>query len=115
MSNSTFVVPPFQRDYAWGDDEVDAFLSDIKNSLDEDSYFLGLIILTREGGSFQVVDGQQRIITLTLLATALYHEAHLRDRRALADRIQSDFLRTINYETDDADPRVRLSDASGLC
>lgn len=111
MSNSTFVVPPFQRDYAWGDDEVDAFLNDIHNSLDEDSYFLGLIILTRDGSSFQVVDGQQRIITLTLLATALYHEANLRDRRALADRIQSDFLRTINYETDDADPRVRLSDA----
>lgn len=110
MSNATFIVPPFQRDYAWGDDEVDAFLSDIHNSLDEDSYFLGLIILTREENSFQVVDGQQRIITLTLLATALYHEANMRDRRALADRIQSDFLRTINYETDHTDPRVRLSD-----
>ena len=111
MSNSTFVVPPFQRDYAWGDDEVDVFLSDIHNSLDEDSYFLGLIILTREGNGYEVVDGQQRIITLTLLATALYHEANFRERRALADRIQSDFLRTINYQTDDTDPRVRLSDA----
>ncbi len=111
ISNSTFVVPPFQREYAWGEEEVRAFLKDIHGSLDDESYFLGLIILTEEASCYQVVDGQQRIITLTLLATALYHEAIHRDRRALADRIQSDFLRTINYETDETDPRVRLSDA----
>lgn len=110
ISNSTFVVPPFQREYAWGEEEVKAFLNDIHGSLDEESYFLGLVILTQEVNSLQVVDGQQRLITLTLLATALYHEALRRDRRALADRIQSDFLRTINYETDETDPRVRLSD-----
>lgn len=112
ISNSTFVVPPFQREYAWGEEEVKSFLSDIHGSLDEDSYFLGLIILTEELGKFQVVDGQQRIITLTLLATALYHEAMRSERRALAERIQSDFLRTINYETDETDPRVSLSDAT---
>jgi hypothetical protein len=110
MSSSTFVVPQFQREYAWGREEVGEFWSDLHSSLEDESYFLGLIILTEEGGSFHVVDGQQRIITLTLLATALYHEAIFRDRRALADRIQSDFLRSIDYETDKTDPRVRLSD-----
>jgi hypothetical protein len=110
MSNSKFVVPPFQREYAWGKDEVGEFLTDLRHSLGDDSYFLGLIILTEQKGAFDVVDGQQRIITLTLLAAALYHEAILSERRALADRIQSDFLRSIDYETDQSTARVQLSD-----
>lgn len=57
-----------------------------------------------------VVDGQQRIITLSLLATAIYHEAVQRERKALADRIQADFLRSIDYDSDETAPRVRLSD-----
>jgi Protein of unknown function DUF262 len=52
----------------------------------------------------------KRIITLTLLAIALYYEAMKRGRKALADRLQADFLRSIDYATDDTDPRVRLSD-----
>ncbi|RYE49652.1 MAG: DUF262 domain-containing protein, partial [Sphingobacteriales bacterium] len=52
----------------------------------------------------------QRLITLTLLANAIYHEAMKRDRSALADRILADFIRAIDYDSDETDPRVRLSD-----
>ncbi|MEN5145885.1 DUF262 domain-containing protein [Brevundimonas diminuta] len=112
ISNSRFTVPSFQREYAWGKEEVGEFWRDLSGSLDADSYFLGLVILTEENGTRYVVDGQQRLITLSLLATALYHEALIRDRRALADRIQSDFLRSIDYETDSTDPRILLTDPS---
>jgi uncharacterized protein with ParB-like and HNH nuclease domain len=57
-----------------------------------------------------VVDGQQRLVTLTLLATALYFEAKGLGRKALADRIEADFLRFIDYDTDETLPRVTLSD-----
>lgn len=86
------------------------FWSDLKNSINAESYFLGLIILTDEGKRKHVVDGQQRIITITLLANSLYHEAVARGRKALADRIQADFLRSIDYDTDETHPRVKLSD-----
>jgi hypothetical protein len=112
MSNTTFEIPPFQREYSWGSDEVTDFWTDLRNNLESESYFLGLVILTdgREQRKY-VVDGQQRLITLTLLANAIYHEALRRDRRALADRIQADFIRSIDYDSDDVSPRIRLSDS----
>ncbi len=88
------------------------FWDDLKNNIDANSYFLGLVILTDEGQRKHVVDGQQRLVTLTLLANAIYHEAVKRGRKALADRIQADFLRSIDYASDETDPRVRLSDES---
>lgn len=110
ISGSTFEVPPYQREYSWREDEVKEFFEDIQRSLESDSYFLGLIILTDEDGRKKIVDGQQRVVTLTLLASALYHEALIRGRSALADRLRADFLTSINYETDDNNPRVILTD-----
>ncbi|WP_286965328.1 DUF262 domain-containing protein [Methylobacterium sp.] len=112
ISNTTFEIPQFQREYSWGEIEVAEFWNDLHNSLDSDSYFLGLIILTEENARKHVVDGQQRLITLSLLATAIYHEAVETGRKALADRIQADFLRSIDYDSDQTDPRVRLTDKS---
>ncbi|TBZ50390.1 DUF262 domain-containing protein [Rhizobium leguminosarum bv. viciae] len=112
ISGSTFEVPPYQREYSWREDEVREFFEDIQRSLDSDSYFLGLIILTDEDGRKKIVDGQQRVVTLTLLASALYHEAKRRGRSALAERLNADFLTSINYETDGSDPRVILTDSA---
>ena len=112
LSGSNFVVPQFQREYSWLNDQVDDFWSDLQGSLASESYFLGLLILTDEDGEMHVVDGQQRLITLSLLSAALYHEALARDRKALAERISANFLKSINYQTDEVAPRVRLSDNS---
>ncbi|MDF2093615.1 DUF262 domain-containing protein [Knoellia sp. 3-2P3] len=110
VSNSRFVVPPYQREYAWGIEEVREFWEDIRGGLDAGSYFLGLVILTDEESRKHVVDGQQRLLTITLLANALYHEALRAGRNALADRLKSDFLAAIDYDTDDSRPRVTLTD-----
>ncbi len=110
MSSSEFVIPPYQREYSW-EDEVSEFWNDLSKGLGDEPYFLGLVILTEEEGRKQVVDGQQRILTLTLLAAALFHEAIRSKRKALAERIQSDFLRSIDYNTDETNPRVTLSDS----
>lgn len=110
ISKSRFVIPQFQREYSWQTDEVVEFWSDLRSSVEIGDYFLGLIILTEEDGVKNVVDGQQRLVTLTLLATALYYEAKALGRKALADRIEADFLRSIDYDTDEKMPRVFLSD-----
>ncbi|MFY0620710.1 MAG: DUF262 domain-containing protein [Pelagimonas sp.] len=110
VSNNRFEVPQFQREYSWEDDQVSEFWGDLRNNLETGEYFLGLIILTEENGIKQVVDGQQRLVTLTLLATALYYEALSLGRKALALRIEADFLRSVNYETDEQEARVFLSD-----
>lgn len=110
ISKSRFVIPQFQREYSWQNDEVVEFWSDLSSSVEAGDYFLGLIILTEEDDIKNVVDGQQRLVTLTLLATALYFEAMELGRKALADRIEADFLRSIDYDTDEKKPRVFLSD-----
>ncbi|MDR6841028.1 DUF262 domain-containing protein [Pseudoxanthomonas sacheonensis] len=112
MSTSMFEVPIYQREYAWTLEEVEDFWNDIDEALSAESYFLGLLILTKEGNRYHVVDGQQRILTLTMLAAALRDEAIKNGRKALADKIQSDFLKTINYNTDAAESRVVLSDVT---
>lgn len=109
FAGGRFHVPEFQREYAWGDDEVTEFFRDLSGALNEETYFLGLVIVTGDGLTKDVVDGQQRILTLTLLATALYHEAIRYERRALADRLQSTFLRSIDFDTDIELARVALS------
>lgn len=109
FSNSRFEVPIYQREYSWTSDEVKEFWDDLRQARQEESYFLGLVILTDKGGRYQVVDGQQRILTLTLLVIALRDEAKKFSREALADKLQSDFLRAINYQTDAMEPRVVLS------
>lgn len=110
LSSSVFEVPQFQREYSWQEDEVAEFWNDLSNGIESDSYFLGLIILTDDGAKKHVVDGQQRLITLSLLANAIYFEARSRGRAALADRIRADFLRSIDYDSDETNPRVMLSD-----
>lgn len=108
-----FTVPIYQREYAWTLSEVKDFWSDLQAALSSgdstESYFLGLLILTDEHGRQQVVDGQQRILTLTLLIAALRNQAKAAGRAALADKLQSDFLYAVNYESDELEPRIKLS------
>lgn len=111
ISTNTFAIPRFQREYAWTKEELTEFWEDLRRSLGERSYFLGLVILTGESGRKSVVDGQQRLISISLLAAALEAEARAIGRSALADSIRSDFLRSIDYETDETSPRIKLSDA----
>lgn len=110
ISNNRFEVPQFQREYSWEDEQVSEFWSDLRKNLETGEYFLGLVILTEENDIKQVVDGQQRLVTLTLLATALHYEAMSLGRKALALGIEADFLRAVNYETDAKEARVFLSD-----
>jgi hypothetical protein len=112
MSSGRFRVPQFQREYAWEKEEVAEFFQDLSGALEDETYFLGLVIVTGEGQPKDVVDGQQRLLTITLLASALYHEAKAYERRALAERLQSTFLRFIDFESDKELPRLELSSAA---
>lgn len=78
--SNCFRVPLYQRSYAWGEQQIDQLLEDLylaftkteKNAdgtvKKETHYYLGtLVVMQRAGGVLEVVDGQQRLTTLTLL------------------------------------------------
>lgn len=69
-------IPPYQRPYAWTPDEAKQLFRDLVEAVEASSsepYFLGSIVLIRPQGEVagQVVDGQQRLTTLTILAAVL--------------------------------------------
>jgi Protein of unknown function DUF262/Protein of unknown function (DUF1524) len=71
-----FAIPDYQRPYAWGKDETLQLLDDLQGSLDRDTdepYFLGSVVLVKEKGiaAAEVIDGQQRLTTLTILFSVL--------------------------------------------
>ena len=71
-----FEIPRYQRPYAWEREQVDELMDDLISALgrdQEEPYFLGSVVLIKEDGKplSQVVDGQQRLTTLTMLLCVL--------------------------------------------
>ncbi|MDF5738432.1 MULTISPECIES: DUF262 domain-containing protein [unclassified Nostoc] len=76
-----FSIPAYQRPYAWTKEQASELLSDLLSFLgndseviaDTNSYFLGSIVLIKseDAPKADVVDGQQRLTTLTILLAVL--------------------------------------------
>ena len=71
-----FEIPPYQRPYSWREEHVRTLLEDLLNGLERDKdepYFLGSVVLIKDedDSKSQVVDGQQRLTTLTVLLCVL--------------------------------------------
>lgn len=75
-SKVIFEIPKYQREYTWGTREWEALFDDLIEN--DDGYFLGSIICINSATDsinapkFEVVDGQQRLTTLSLFLSALY-------------------------------------------
>lgn len=73
FSQWRFRVPRYQRPYSWDLDQAAQFLQDLTHS--EEPYFLGTFIFNteslREEGFVDIIDGQQRLITATILLAVL--------------------------------------------
>lgn len=65
-----YKIPRFQRPYSWDKDNIEDFWSDIVNNKIGD-YFLGSMVVYIKGDYRYVVDGQQRLTTLTILLAVL--------------------------------------------
>lgn len=88
-----FVIPTYQRDYAWGIEQLEDLLEDIGEAIqDNHSHYLGTIVLARRATEeYEVVDGQQRISTLMLVIAAFLGQLDKRDSNRIAT--ESIFIR----------------------
>ncbi|GAA1275825.1 DUF262 domain-containing protein [Pseudonocardia aurantiaca] len=89
LQSRTFAIDEYQREYKWETQNIEELLVDLQTKFlasyqEGDSpraatgyadYFLGSIIVTMRGGKHYLVDGQQRVTSLTLLLIYLYREA----------------------------------------
>jgi hypothetical protein len=112
ISTRYFSVPRYQRSYAWDTDEVDDFWNDMNRAiLEGGDYFLGNIVLTAGAneGSYEIIDGQQRIATTTILCAAMrdcYINEGLLD---IANAIERESVSALDTSTFEKLQRIRLN------
>ena len=107
-SKAVYEIPKYQREYTWGPKQWEALFDDLMEH--GDGYFLGSIICINtttdaiNSLKFEVVDGQQRITTISIFLIALYSYLS-KNRESLDDDQQSDLLqlkkRLVLKKTDD--------------
>ena len=106
-----FIIPPFQRNYAWTTEECEELFDDILTAVKNNkNHYLGNIIYyegENDGASFSeniLIDGQQRVTTILILLCAI--------RDVISDeetkrKINRKFLKNEDVDPDDL-YRVRL-------
>lgn len=121
--NFYYTIPKYQREYTWGYREWEALYDDISENNDE--YFIGSIICIPLGDAIkpylEVIDGQQRLTTISLFLTAIYtrlkeHKDYLSEddedvlpslRKSLKSKVSSNEMKLVpqiqNYNKADFD------------
>jgi uncharacterized protein with ParB-like and HNH nuclease domain len=71
--DKSYEVPLFQRDYSWKESNWDDLWQDIINAKKSDNnhYMGSLVLITKNSKVFNIIDGQQRLTTLSLLSLAV--------------------------------------------
>ena len=83
-----YVVPIYQRSYAWEKYEIEQLIEDIIES--EGNYYLGNLIVDRiDENVFSVIDGQQRLTTLFLILCHVSSDLLLNDSLSFESRLKS--------------------------
>lgn len=99
--NKTYRIPPYQREYVWKIKDWDFFINDIDSSeIDNgESHFLGSIITIndKENKCIDIIDGQQRMTTISLVLTAINHVAINRED---STDLKKKFRNMITYSSD---------------
>lgn len=99
--NKTYIVPRFQREYSWNREQISELWNDIISNISLDNsnwlheeYFIGSLVLVGNdiSRSMQIVDGQQRLTTLTILLSALCQQFKIINKDNLAEAIYENYI-----------------------
>ena len=84
LGNDFYIIPRYQRNYDWGKKEISQLIKDIDEYFieNEKSYYLGALVCfkreDKDGGMcYELIDGQQRLTTLTLINLVLKNWANI--------------------------------------
>lgn len=74
FSKDFYSIPIYQRNYAWSMEQVEQLMQDVINAVKHKAakYYIGNLIVDRnDDGTFETIDGQQRLTTLFILLGVL--------------------------------------------
>jgi uncharacterized protein with ParB-like and HNH nuclease domain len=117
LQNQSFAIDEYQREYKWEKEHINELIADLGNKFynafqPTDStqavstygeYFLGSIIVSKRNGKNYLIDGQQRVTSLTLLLIYLYRTAKAQNLpvvQTLAPCIFSDNFGQLKFNLD---------------
>jgi uncharacterized protein with ParB-like and HNH nuclease domain len=112
----TYKIPDFQRPYSWEKDQIDDLWNDVIEN--REVFFLGSFVFSLENKeNYIVIDGQQRLITLTILFAALrdfLFEQNIQEEKCkkIAQEIQSNLIEEneLNFYDEEKEYRIIPSD-----
>lgn len=99
----TYRVPRFQRDYSWGEEEWEDLWHDISDIVRgvEPAHYMGYLVLkTSDNRNFDIIDGQQRLTTLSLIVLAamklikelIAQDYHAADNQKRLDQLRASYI-----------------------
>ena len=114
LRSKLLAVPAHQRPYAWQEENVTALWDDlVRAELEEpDGYFLGQLVLgdaTAPDNTHKVIDGQQRLATVSLIYAAAVRLFYDRGEGVRAGIYRQHFLLDTNPNTLEPEPKLHLT------
>lgn len=105
-----FVIPLYQRAFAWEEKQLVQLIEDIDDVAAGSKYYIGSLIVAREGDRYEVVDGQQRLTALYLLLSYLGYK--IMPTLTFACREKSNF--TLRHITDLLEDKIKEKDEDNI-
>jgi len=111
VGDNKLTVPLYQRSYAWEEPHVsdlyDDLLTSIRNS--DDEYFIGSLVVSAGTERDEVVDGQQRLATISILLSAIRDYFYKIDDNERAEDIQNQYLSSRDRRSQEVIPNLKLN------
>lgn len=109
VGSVAYVIPSYQRPFSWKSEQIEQLFNDIKD--EEPGYYAGNILVTGEGSLLSVIDGQQRLTTISLfllsIGMKLKSEYPVDE---MAFRLRYDIERQLYFDSQGnyEEPRIKL-------
>lgn len=115
-----YVIPKFQRDYSWESEHWDDLWQDIQLILEneENEHYMGYLVLqTTDNKKYTVIDGQQRLTTLTILILAVLKRlndfidegSEVENNEIRINTYRNNYIGTLNTITLISDNKLKLN------
>ena len=118
-----FVIPVYQRNYDWTNNECKELLNDIISveKADRGTHFIGSIVFVYDGAystsevkELVIIDGQQRLTTINILYVALYRFAKENDMLQEAEMVYNKFLVNQYVQQESSKLKLKQTDTNFL-
>ena len=102
----------FQRDYSWTKVEVEQLWNDIINTINEkrNEHFMGAVVVNNSKKPELLIDGQQRLATISLLMCVIRDVAKEEKEERLSVLISDKYLGSTNIRTYEPEPKLILNE-----